>query len=233
MTNKQLYAGASGYSYKEWKGTFYPSAIKPDEMLAFYSGRLPTVEINNTFYRMPKRTVLENWASTTPANFRFAIKASQRITHHARLKPEAAESLGYLYTNLASLGDKRGPVLFQTPPNLKLDVPRLTAFLEMLPEDHRATFEFRNDTWFTDEVYALLESKHAALCLSERDDAKPPPLVQTAPWGYVRLRLEEYSDADLAAWVAKLKDTQWREIYAYFMHEPTAPPYADTLMKLW
>jgi uncharacterized protein YecE (DUF72 family) len=233
MTNKQLYAGASGYSYKEWKGTFYPSAIKPDEMLAFYSERLPTVEINNTFYRMPKRTVLETWASTTPANFRFAIKASQRITHHARLKPEAAESLGYLYTNLASLGDKLGPVLFQTPPNLKLDLPRLTSFLELLPEDHRATFEFRNDTWFTDEVYALLEAKHAALCLSEREDAKPPPLVQTAPWGYVRLRLEQYSEADLAAWVAKLKDTQWREIYAYFMHEPTAPPYAETLMKLW
>ena len=233
MTDRQLYAGASGYSYKEWKGTFYPSAIKPDEMLAFYSGRLPTVEINNTFYRMPKRTVLETWASTTPANFRFAIKASQRITHMARLKPEAAESLGYLYNNLASLGDKRGPVLFQTPPNLKLDVPRLTAFLELLPEDHRATFEFRNDTWFTDEVYALLESKHAALCLSEREDAKPPPLVQTAPWGYVRLRLEQYSEADLAAWVVKLKDTQWREVYAYFMHEPTAPPYAQTLMQLW
>jgi len=233
MTNKQLYAGASGYSYKEWKGTFYPSAIKPDEMLAFYSERLPTVEINNTFYRMPKRTVLETWANTTPANFRFAIKASQRITHHARLKPEAAESLGYLYTNLASLGDKRGPVLFQTPPNLKLDVPRLTAFLELLPENHRATFEFRNDTWFTDEVYALLAAKHAALCLSEREDAKPPPLVQTASWGYVRLRLEQYSEADLAAWVAKLKDTQWREIYAYFMHEPTAPPYAQTLMQLW
>ncbi len=230
---KQLYAGASGYSYKEWKGTFYPSTIKPDEMLAFYAGQLRTVEINNTFYRMPKRTVLENWASTTPANFRFAIKASQRITHRARLKPEAAESLGYLYTNLASLGDKRGPVLFQTPPNLKLDLPRLTAFLELLPEDHRATFEFRNDTWFTDEVYALLEAKHAALCLSEREDAKPPPLVQTAQWGYVRLRLEQYSEADLAAWVAKLKDTQWREIYAYFMHEPTAPPYAQTLMQLW
>lgn len=229
----QLFAGASGYSYKEWKGDFYPSTIKPDEMLAWYSQRLPTVEINNTFYRMPRTSVLETWANATPTRFRFAIKASQRITHQARLQPAAAESLGYLYENLAALGDKRGPVLFQTPPNLKLDLPRLNAFLDLLPADHRATFEFRNDGWFTDEVYAALKSKGASLCLSEREDAKPPPLVQTASWGYVRLRLEQYSEADLAAWVQKLKDTQWREIYAYFMHEATAPPYAQALMHLW
>ena len=147
---------------------------------------------------MPKTEVLANWAATTPAHFRFAIKASRRITHISRIKAESAtEPLGYLYRNLAALGDKRGPVLFQLPPNLKKDLPRLQEFLSLLPADHRATFEFRNDTWFADDVYAALKDAGAALCLSEREDNAPPPLVETAPWGYVRLRLEEYSDADL------------------------------------
>jgi len=233
-TTAQLYAGASGYAYKEWKGSFYPSTIKPDGMLAWYGERLPTVEINNTFYRMPKKSVLQSWAAQTPAGFRFAIKASQRITHMSRIKTEtSAEPLGFLYGNLAELGDKRGPVLFQLPPNLKLDLPRLKAFLELLPAEHRATFEFRNDAWFNDDVYAALQAKGASLCLSEREDAAPPPLVETAPWGYIRLRLEHYSDRDLETWAGKLKDTGWREIFAYFMHEPTAPTYAQTLLRSW
>src|SRR5262249_2244837 len=149
----------------------------------------------NTFYRLPKKSVLETWANATPAHFRFAIKASQRITHMSRINPEtAADPLAYLYSVLAGLGDKRGPVLFQLPQNMKLHLPRLNAFLELLPSDHRAAFEFRNDAWFTDAVYAALEAKGVALCLSEREDAAPPPLVETAPWGYVRLRLEQYSD---------------------------------------
>src|SRR5688572_5953961 len=123
----QVLAGASGYSYKEWKGSFYPETIKPDAMLAYYAQRLPTVEINNTFYRLPKLSVLEHWAAVTPEHFRFAIKASRRITHDARLKVEAAaDSVAYLYRNLDSLGAKRGPVLFQLPPFLKKDLPRLT-----------------------------------------------------------------------------------------------------------
>jgi uncharacterized protein YecE (DUF72 family) len=233
-TTAQLYAGASGFSYKEWKGSFYPSTIKADEMLKWYAERLPTVELNNTFYRMPKKSALESWAASTPAHFRFAIKASQRITHMSRLNPEtAADPLAYLYNSLAELGDKRGPVLFQLPPNMKVDLPRLSAFLELLPAGHRATFEFRNDAWFTDDVYAALKAKGVSLCLSEREDAAPPPLVETAPWGYIRLRLENYSDQDLESWARKLKDTKWREIYAYFMHEPTAPPYAQALMRFW
>jgi uncharacterized protein YecE (DUF72 family) len=227
----KLLAGASGYSFKEWKGDFYPEKIKPEAMLAFYSERLPTVEINNTFYRMPKASVLENWAATTPAAFRFSIKASRRITHMARLKTDsAADSVGYLYKNLASLGDKRGAVLFQLPPNFKKDLPRLTEFLKLLPAGHGAAFEFRNDTWFGDDVYEALRSAGAALCLSEREDNAPPPLVETAPWGYVRLRLETYSDADLKQWAERLAATKWREVYAYFMHEATAPAYARALM---
>jgi len=233
MTTPRLLAGASGYSFKEWKGTFYPEKIKADAMLAWYAERLPTVEINNTFYRMPKSAVLETWAGATPEHFRFAIKASRRITHLARIKAEsAAEPLDFLYRNLAALGGKRGPVLFQLPPNLKKDLPRLAAFLRLLPQNHAAAFEFRDTSWFADDVYDALKAADAALCLSEREDNAPPPLVETAPWGYVRLRLETYADDDLRRWARRLEATSWRDIHVYFMHEPTAPAYAKALMAI-
>ena len=231
MAASRVMAGASGYSFKEWRGTFYPEKCKSEEMLPFYSACLPTVEINNTFYRMPRVEMLENWVRTTPDGFRFAIKASRRITHISRLKESAAESVAYLYKNLAALGAKRGPVLFQLPPNLRKDVPRLAEFLRFLPAGHSAAFEFRSDTWFADDVYELLKGAGASLCLSEREDNAPPPLVETAPWGYVRLRLETYSDDDLRRWAERLLATSWREIFVYFMHEPTAPAYAQALMR--
>jgi uncharacterized protein YecE (DUF72 family) len=207
--------------------------MKPEGMLAWYAERLPTVEINNTFYRMPAASVLENWARTTPQAFRFALKASRRITHMARLKPEtAADSVQYLYRNLAALGAKRGPVLFQLPPQMKKDLARLTEFLALLPQSHGAAFEFRNETWFDEAVYDALRSAGAALCLSEREDNAPPPLVETAPWGYVRLRLESYTEEELRAWAQRLTATGWQEIHVYFMHEPTAPAYAQTLMRV-
>jgi len=231
VTTSRLLAGASGYSFKEWKGSFYPEKIKAEDMLPFYAQHLPTVEINNTFYRMPGVDMLKAWVAATPEHFRFAIKASRRITHIARLKAEAAaDSVEYLYRNLTALGAKRGPVLFQLPPNLKKDLPRLEAFLSLLPDDHRAAFEFRNESWFADDVYDALKAAGASLCLSEREDNAPPPLVETAPWGYVRLRLETYSDDELAQWARRLEATSWREIHAYFMHEPTAPAYAKALM---
>ena len=232
MAAVRLLAGASGYSFKEWKGTFYPEKIKPEEMLAFYAARLPTVEINNTFYRMPRTSVLENWAGTVTEDFRFAIKASRRITHMSRIKAESSvEPLGYLYRNIAALGPKLGAVLFQLPPNLKKDLPRLAEFLGLLPKEHRAAFEFRNETWFADDVYEALKGAGASLVLSEREDNAPPPLVETAVRGYVRLRLETYSERDLQLWAERLAATKWREIYVYFMHEPTAPAYAQALMK--
>ncbi len=182
MSTARLLAGASGYSYKEWKGNFYPDRIKPEEMLGFYAARLPTVEINNSFYAMPKEAVLENWARATPPDFRFAIKASRRITHDVRLKAdEAADSVRYLYEVLGTLGTKRGPVLFQLPPYLKKDLPKLDEFLALLPQGHLAAFEFRNDSWFAEGVYASLRRAGAALVLSEREDSAPPPLIETAP----------------------------------------------------
>jgi len=231
MAMPKLWAGASGYAFKEWKGSFYPEKIAPEAMLAWYAERLPSVEINNSFYQMPKVEVLQRWVQATPEAFRFAIKASRRITHDARLAADAAaDPVAYLYNNLAALGAKRGPVLFQLPPFLKKDTARLRDFLQLLPEGHLAAFEFRHDSWFDDEVYAVLKTAGAALCLSEREDSTAPPLVQTAPWGYVRLRLENYGDADLAAWAGRLAATQWQEVFVYFMHEPTAPGYAAALL---
>jgi len=233
MNPPRLWAGASGYAFKEWKGSFYPDKMQPEAMLAWYAERLPSVEINNTFYQMPRTTVLAHWAETTPEAFRFAIKAPRRITHDARLKADAAaDSVAYLYQNLATLGAKRGPVLYQLPPFLKKDLPRLREFLAVLPEDHRAVFEFRNDSWFDDDTYEALRAAGAALCLSEREDNTPPPLVETTSWGYVRLRLEHYAEDDLERWVRQLGATQWQEVHVYCMHEPTAPGYAATLLRL-
>jgi uncharacterized protein YecE (DUF72 family) len=228
---RRLFAGASGYSFKEWCGTFYPDKMKPDAMLGWYAERLPAVEINNTFYRMPATEVLQRWAQTAPPDFRFAIKASRRITHIARLKDTAQDSVDYLYKQLSALGDTRGPVLFQLPPNLKKDLPRLREFLRMLPASHRAAFEFRNDTWFDDEVYAALQEAGAALAASEREDGSSPQVGGISDWGYVRLRLEAYSDRALHDWAQRLAATGWNEIYAFFMHEPTAPAYAQALMR--
>jgi uncharacterized protein YecE (DUF72 family) len=232
MSLPRIVAGASGYSFKEWKGSFYPDKIKPEDMLAYYSARLPTVEINNTFYAMPKTSVLESWFRKTPDDFRFAIKAPKRISHDARLAADkAADSVAYLFQTLEALGAKRGPVLVQLPPYMKKDVGRLDEFLALLPEGHRVAFEFRHESWFADEVYSVLERAGASLCFSEREDNAPPPLVETAPWGYVRLRLEEYSEAALQQWAERLARTGWQEIDVYFMHEPTAPAYAQQLMR--
>jgi uncharacterized protein YecE (DUF72 family) len=229
----QVIAGASGFSFKEWKGIFYPEKIKATDMLAYYAEQLPTVEINSSYYAMPKPEMLEKWALNTPAEFRFSIKAPKAISHDARLKADvAAESLARLYTVLEALGDKRGPVLFQLPPSMKKDLPRLRDFLVLLPTAHQAAFEFRHDSWFCDEVYAALRERGAALCLNEREDHAPPPLVETTDWGYLRLRLEQYNEADLARWLERTAATRWSQAHAYFMHEPTAPAYAQTLMRL-
>lgn len=232
MKTTRLLAGASGYSFKEWQGDFYPPKIRPDQMLAFYGSHLPTVEINYTFRRLPTAELLAKWSGMVPEHFRFAIKATQSITHVAKLHPDkAAEPLRALYEAMPALAIHRGPVLFQLPPYVRCDAQLLRDFLALLPADHGAAFEFRHESWFVDRVYDTLRSAGAALCLSEREDNEPPPLVETADFGYVRLRLEQYAEKALAAWSKKLASTSWKTVYAYFMHEPTAPAYAAALMR--
>jgi uncharacterized protein YecE (DUF72 family) len=234
MPPPRVLAGASGYSYKEWKGPFYPADLKNDDMLGYYAERLPAVEINNTFYRMPKRSVLEDWAGRTPPGFRFVLKASRRITHMARLK-DCKDSVDYLFGNAAALGDKLGPVLFQLPPYLKKDLPLLENFLAMLPESARAVLEVRSSSWHDDAVYDLLRARNAALCTADRDDPdKNTPLVPTADFGYLRLRREDYTDAALHAWAERVCAQPWSEAYVFFKHEDqgAAPRTALRLMEL-
>ena len=225
----KLRAGTSGYAFKEWKGTFYPDDLKDDAMLGYYASKFPTVEINNTFYRLPKEHVLVDWASQVPNAFTFAIKASQRITHHARLKPECASAVEFLLKNTASLGDKLGPILFQLPPNLKKDLDRLQAFLALLPADRRYTMEFRHETWFTDDVFDVLRARDIPLCIIDQPEFASP-VVATATWGYVRLHRFDYDAATLAAWAARIREQSWSESYVFFKHdegEGSGPPAVD------
>jgi uncharacterized protein YecE (DUF72 family) len=215
-----ILAGTSGWSFKEWKGSFYPKDLPDDGQLSFYAGRFPTVEINNTFYRMPRESVLMDWAAKVPASFRFAIKASQRITHHGRLKDVASE-VEYFTRIVTVLEERRGPTLFQLPPNLKKDLPRLTDFLEVLPRRWRSAFEFRHASWFDDEVYAALQSRDAALCIADHDDFETPA-VRTATWGYARLHRQAYDDAAIAAWRERLTGLGADELYVFFKHDEAA-----------
>jgi uncharacterized protein YecE (DUF72 family) len=209
--------GTSGYSYKEWKGSFYPEDLPASKMLRFYAERFGTVEANNTFYKMPSEKTLGQWVDQVPEGFQFAVKAPQRITHQQRLV-DSGEAVERLLTATRALGDKLGPLLFQLPPFLKKDVARLSAFLGLLPAGCQAAFEFRHASWFDDEVYGALRAGGAALCMSESEKLTAP-LVPTASWGYLRLRREDYVDADLAAWAEKLRAQPWDRVYVYFKHE--------------
>ena len=213
----RVLAGTSGFSYKEWKGSFYPEDLSADRMLAYYAERLPAVEINNTFYRMPKPALLESWAAEVAPEFRFVLKASQRITHFKRLKDTGSE-VEYFFGVASTLGERLGPVLVQLPPNLKKDLPRLEAFLATLPPSARPAFEFRHASWFEDDVFAALRSKGAALCVAE-DEELATPLVATAAWGYLRLRRQDYDAAAVAAWADRVRGQTWSEAYVFFKHE--------------
>jgi len=180
--------GSSGFSYDEWVGPFYPADLPGAERLAFYASRLPSVEINNTFYRMPKASVLADWSSRVPAGFRFALKAPRRITH-GKKDDDPSDSIEHLFRTVASLGESLGPILFQLPPWARKDVGRLRAMLALAPPDRKVAFEFRHASWLDDEVQATLRDANAALCTADFDDpAKSVPLVATAPFGYLRLR---------------------------------------------
>lgn len=229
----QVLAGTSGFSYKEWLGKFYPEKLPGDAMLRYYAERLPTVEINNTFYRMPAEAILANWASEVPAHFTFTLKAPRRITHVQRLK-EAGANVAEFLRRAATLGDKLGVLLFQLPPYLKKDLPRLQNFLDLLPPERRAAFEFRNDSWQDEEVYESLRARGAMLCVTDTDEGDTP-FVATSEFGYLRLRRTHYGDADLRAWVEKIAVQPIERAYVYFMHEDDAlgAQFALRLSALW
>jgi uncharacterized protein YecE (DUF72 family) len=230
----QVRCGTSGFSYKEWKGPFYPADLANAAMLRWYAERLPAVEINNTFYRMPSAAALAGWAEQTPSGFRFVIKAPQRITHRARLA-DAGELVEQLWQACGALGDRLGPILFQLPPYFRKDGPRLRAFVEALPTPCRACFEFRHASWFDDEVYAILRARECALCIADTDDGGESAPVATAPWGYLRLRRTDYGDADLERWRERIAAQPWQEAFVFFKHEDegAAPRLAARLASLF
>jgi uncharacterized protein YecE (DUF72 family) len=217
----RVLAGTSGYAYKEWKGSFYPEDLKPDQYLGHYASRLGAVEINNTFYRMPTERLLLGWAAQVPDGFTFVLKASQKITHRKRLA-DCAEEVAYFLRTANVLGKRMGPTLFQMPPNFKKDLGRLKAFLEQVPRTWRAAFEFRHDSWFDNEVFEALRAHgNAALCVADVAPEEGPaaPLVATADWGYLRLRREDYTPDSLADWARKVSEQPWREALVFFKHE--------------
>jgi uncharacterized protein YecE (DUF72 family) len=230
----KILAGTSGYAFKEWKGNFYPVDLKDDGFLGYYASKFPAVEINNTFYRLPKENVLLEWAAQVPETFTFALKASQRITHHSRLKEDSASALDFLLKNTSKLGDRLGPILFQLPPNLKKDVNRFRGFLGLLPSDRRYVFEFRHESWFDDEVFDTMRERDIAMCVAEQDDFKCP-VVSTATWGYLRLHKLDYQSAELVQWAQCVSGQQWSEAYVFFKHDETenggsGPPAVGTFV---
>jgi uncharacterized protein YecE (DUF72 family) len=214
----KLWVGTSGYSYKAWLGSFYPERLPAKEMLRFYASRLPTVEINNTFYRLPKESVLQNWAEQVSPEFRFVLKAPQKITHVKRLK-EADEEVKYLFGAENSLGRNKGAVLFQLPPSLRKNLLTLQSFLSIVPTDRPIAFEFRHPSWFDEDVFACLRERNCALCLAEMDDSENYDLVPTATWGYLRLRRPDYTPTDLRNWKQRILSQPWDHAYVFFKHE--------------
>ncbi len=225
-------AGASGFSYKEWLGGFYPAKLPGLKMLPFYAEHLPTVEINYTFRAMPRRSMLEGWAAKTPPHFRFALKAPQRITHFAKLRG-VEENLTYFIDTAKVLGERLGPILFQLPPDLRRDDELLQDFIAQISNRVPAAFEFRHQSWFDDAVMDQLRSGGAALCIAESDKLVSP-IVRTADHVYMRLRKVEYDDAALAEWSEKIQKLSYgaKEIYIYFKHEAAAPALARKMLTL-
>jgi len=216
-----IYVGTSGYAYKEWKGKFYPEKISSKEMLRFYSERLNAVEINNTFYRMPKESVLASWAEQVPNGFVFALKAPQVITHLKRLRYVSDET-GYLFKTLSVLDRKLGPVLFQFPKSFRADRTALEDFLALVPGDRTSAFEFRNPSWLDDEILDLLRKKGASLCIADWDEDPAHEIISTTSWGYLRLRRSDYTDTELSQWMEKVLSQKWEKAFVFFKHEDEA-----------
>ena len=230
----RMLTGTSGFSYKEWVGPFYPEKTPASAMLRYYAERLPTVEINNTFYRMPDTALLERWAQEVPEGFAFTLKAPQRITHIKRLK-DTASDVAEFTRRAAALGDRLGMLLFQLPPSLRKDLPRLRDFLAALPPERRVAVEFRHASWHDDEVYETLRARGAALCVMEDDDEEASPFVVTSEDAYLRLRRTQYTEDDLRAWADRIAAQPLERAWVYFKHEDeaSAPRFARLLDEMW
>lgn len=228
-----LYVGTSGYSYKEWKGSFYPEKTAPKDMLAYYASRLHAVELNNTFYRMPQPSMIETWKAQVPENFRFSVKAPQTITHFRRLK-DAGPQTELMLKTVAALEERLGAVIFRLPEDMKKDLKRLETFLRVLPADTPAVFDFRHPTWFDDEVVALLRSQKRVFCISDIEELPESYSYKTANWVYVRLRRVRYTEAELIKWSKRIKAAKWKDGYVFFKHEDeaTGPKLAAKFVEL-
>jgi uncharacterized protein YecE (DUF72 family) len=215
----RIQVGTSGYNYPEWRGTFYPEGFPAGKMFGFYSERFHTVEINATFYRMPTPKTTGAWREQAPPGFSYALKAPRRITHEARLR-DCEEHVRFFCDSARVLGPHAGPLLFQLPPNFAAKPDRLAALLEWVPDDLRIAFEFRHDSWLTDDVYALLAGRRAALCTADFGD-RTTPVVTTARHAYFRLRDEGYTPEDLERWAETVLsyDADWDDVFVYFKHE--------------
>jgi len=225
----QIFTGTSGFSYPEWCGRFYPAGLSGAQMLGYYATRLATVEINNTFYRMPNQDTVATWRDEVPDSFCFAVKASRRITHQKRLI-DVSDDVAHLFGVVDVLGPKLGPVLFQLPPFLKKDLSALRDFLACLPAGRRAALEFRHPSWFADDVYSALAQSNVALVGGDLEEAeKSPPLVATADFGYLRLRRLDYDPSGIAEWGARIAAQSWQSAYAYLKHEVLGPLFAEAL----
>jgi len=219
----QLYAGTSGWAYPSWKPDFYPAKLPQKNFLKHYSGQLNTVEVNFTFRQLLKETTAQKWIAESPSGFRFGIKAHQVITHIKRLKKTEDFIPRFLGTiePLATAG-KLGPLLFQLPPNMKADLEVLKEFLAALPRALPSAFEFRHDSWFTDENFALLKAHNRALCVAETEERVTPDIV-TADFSYYRYRKPTYTPDERGAMVSRIREhiQNGRDVFAYFKHEET------------
>ena len=229
-----IWIGTSGFQYKEWRGEFYPATMPLTKMLAFYAQHFPTTEINYTFRQLPSDRTIANWNAQTPKEFRFTLKALQRITDFQRLKNCEQLLRGFIDAAM-KLGPKRGPLLFQLPPSFQCDLPVLEDFLALLPKSAAAAFEFRHTSWFTDSVFDTLRRHNTALCIAESETLTTPN-VFTGTTGYLRLRRVNYTSAELGRWAQAIRAQSSRltDIYVYFKHEETGtgPRLARQLMEM-
>jgi uncharacterized protein YecE (DUF72 family) len=231
--NTEFFVGTSGYSYKEWKGAFYPDKLPGKKMLGFYAQHFPAVEINSTFRRFPTASTVEAWAAQVPSTFRFVLKARQTITHFRRLQ-NAEEQIDDFINLALLLKERQGPLLFQLPPNFKKDVPRLEAFLNYVAGRAIIVMEFRHESWFCDEVYDCLRAHSTAMCVTDENDLPQAKLVRTADFGYLRFREESYTTRKLNEWIKRIRAQKWPAVYVFFKHEDVGagPALAKRFLEL-